>query len=164
MHTQKPPDPETLAERCRKAGLKATPQRLAVYRALLEAHDHPSPEAVFRAVQRELPSISLATIYKTLDSLEAAGLVSEVSHLSETKRYDANQTPHHHLVCQRCKKVVDHNDPALDGLLPRSSLPGFTALEVRIQIVGICDACRTSPSGEANESHEPRRPPVAPDS
>ena len=160
MQRREPIDSQALAERCRKAGLKATPQRLAVYRALLATHDHPSPEALYRAVQQELPSISLATIYKTLDSLERAGLVREVSLLSDSKRYDSNQSPHHHLVCQICKKVVDHMDPALDELLPASSLPGFLALEVRVQIVGICDACRRD---GAHESHDHRRPRTASD-
>lgn len=154
MIRREPIDANEAAERCRKAGLKATPQRLAVYRALLAADDHPSPEALFRAVKDELPSISLATIYKTLDSLQAAGLVNEVSLLSESKRYDGNQSPHHHLVCQRCKRVIDHTDPTLDGLLPKDALGGFLPLEVRVQIVGICDACR-------HESHDDGRPSAA---
>ncbi len=134
------PSDDELARRCREKGLRATPQRLAVYRALLSSTEHPSPETVHKAVTERLPSVALGTVYKILDSLEAAGLVEQVSLLSETKRYDANQAPHHHLVCIACKTVSDHVDEALD--LPLPSAPrGFTPLEVRVQVVGLCASC-----------------------
>lgn len=139
MHMALPTD-EELARRCREKGLRATPQRLAVYRALLSSREHPSPEAVHRAVTALLPSVALGTVYKILDSLEAAGLVEQVSLLSETKRYDANQAPHHHLVCIACKTVIDHVDEDLDIALPKAP-KGFTPLEVRVQVVGLCAGC-----------------------
>ena len=58
-----------MIERCREAGLNVTPQRIAIYRALLASEDHPTPEMLYRAVSRDMPSLSLATIYKTLDTL-----------------------------------------------------------------------------------------------
>ncbi|MFZ9888867.1 MAG: Fur family transcriptional regulator [Myxococcota bacterium] len=129
--------------RCRDRGLKATPQRLAVYRALLGTTEHPSPEALHRRVVAELPSLALGTVYKILDSLERVGLVEQVSLLAETKRYDGNQEPHHHLVCKICKDVVDYVDPALD-VSPARLAPGFVPLEVRVQVVGVCARCHAS--------------------
>lgn len=148
MHMPVPTDAE-LARRCREKGLRATPQRLAVYRALLSSGEHPSPEAVHRAVVEHMPSVALGTVYKILDSLETAGLVEQVSLLSETKRYDANQTPHHHLVCIACKAVIDYADPALDMALPKAP-GGFTPLEVRVQVVGLCASC-----SRGNPGHDP---------
>jgi Fur family peroxide stress response transcriptional regulator len=135
-------EPERLAEACREAGLKATPQRLAVLRVLLEAHDHPSPELVYRRVCEGLPGISLPTIYRTLESLEQAGLVAQVNLLPDTRRYDANRTPHHHLVCTSCGRIEDHEDPSLTPALP-ASLHGFRPVEARLQILGQCSTCRT---------------------
>lgn len=139
MHATVPADVE-LARRCRDKGLRATPQRLAVYRALLASKEHPSPESVHRAVTADMPSVALGTVYKILDSLEEVGLVEQVSLLSETKRYDANKAPHHHLVCMICKTVTDHVDPGLDVMLPKPP-KGFVPLEVRVQVVGLCARC-----------------------
>jgi Fur family peroxide stress response transcriptional regulator len=134
-------DGERLAAACREAGLKATPQRLAVLKALLTSREHPGPEAVFRQVRGELSSISLATVYKTLDALEAAGLVERVTPLSDGRRYDANRAPHHHLVCTTCGRIEDHEDPALAPPVP-SQLGGFQARSVRVEVLGVCAACR----------------------
>ncbi len=66
---------DQMIERCREAGMNVTPQRIAIYRALLDSEDHPTPEMLYRSVSTEMPSLSLATIYKTLDALAAVGLV-----------------------------------------------------------------------------------------
>lgn len=136
--------PERLADACRQVGLKATPQRLAVLKALLHAHDHPGPESVFRRVRRELPSISLATVYKSLDALEKAGLVDRVTPRSDGRRYDANRTPHHHLVCTGCGRIEDHQDDTLAPVLP-VELGGFEARAVRVEVLGLCASCRKQP-------------------
>jgi Fur family peroxide stress response transcriptional regulator len=150
-------DAASLARACRQAGLKATPQRLAVFQALLAAHDHPTPEAVFRRVRGAMPSISLATVYKTLDSLEQKGLLSRVSLARESKRYDANLRPHHHLICTRCGSIADHEDARLAPRLPRS-LGGFSAREVRLQILGLCRSCRgVAEPGRRGGRSAPRR-------
>lgn len=132
---------DEMVRRCRDAGMNVTPQRLAVYRALLEAPDHPSPETLYARLRGVMPSLSLATVYKALDALGRLGFVSEVSVLSATKRFDANNDHHHHLVCTRCNKVLDYYDDALDTIRPRRKIDGFVPREVRIQILGVCDDC-----------------------
>jgi Fur family peroxide stress response transcriptional regulator len=115
---------------------------VAVLRVLLDSHDHPAPEAVFQRVRNDLPSVSLATVYKVLASLEAAGLASRVGVPGDANRYDANREPHHHLICTRCGDVADHEDPGLSPALPRD-LRGFAPSEARLQIFGVCARCRT---------------------
>jgi Fur family peroxide stress response transcriptional regulator len=132
---------EGLMRRCRETGLNVTPQRLAVYRALLEAEDHPGPEELYRRVKRSLPSMSLATVYKALDALERLGVISQVSPLSQSKRYDANDEHHHHLLCLRCQKVVDFYDDRFDALRAPRQLGGFVAQTLTVQIKGLCTAC-----------------------
>lgn len=141
---------QALVDRCRSAGMSVTPQRLAIYRALLEADDHPSPEAIYERVRPTMPSLSLATIYKTLDALARLGLVNELPSTGNSRRYDGNIERHHHLVCERCNRVVDHVDPALDRIrLPRR-LPGFTPRHLSISIHGLCAAC-----AEARDQQQP---------
>jgi Fur family transcriptional regulator, peroxide stress response regulator len=136
------PQPEALAEACHAAGLRVTPQRVAVLRVLMQSHDHPAPEAVFQRVRGELPSVSLATVYKVLASLETAGLASRVGVPGDANRYDANRAPHHHLICTRCGDVADHEDPDLAPALPRR-LGGFIPSDARVQIFGLCARCRS---------------------
>ena len=132
---------DELSQLCRDAGMNVTPQRLAIYRELLEADDHPSPETLHRRIRTAMPSISLATIYKAFDALERLGLVQEVSVLSATKRYDANMEKHHHLVCTRCKRVIDFEDARLDAAWPSSGLHGFRPQSISVQILGLCADC-----------------------
>jgi Fur family peroxide stress response transcriptional regulator len=135
---------DDLVRRCRDAGMNVTPQRLAIYRALLESHDHPSPETLHDRLRGAMPSLSLATVYKALDALERLGVVSEVSVLSATKRFDANRDRHHHLVCTRCRKVVDYYNESLDAIRPARRINGFVTQAVSVQILGLCEACASS--------------------
>jgi Fur family peroxide stress response transcriptional regulator len=125
--------------------MNLTPQRLAIYRALLEAGDHPTPEALFVRVRSAMPSLSLATIYKTLEALRELGLVAELPATGSSRRYDANMHHHHHLVCQRCGSITDYTDPALDRIAPPKGLAGFTPHHVAVQVHGLCRACERGP-------------------
>lgn len=122
--------------------MNVTPQRIAIYRALLASEDHPTPEMLFRAVARDMPSLSLATIYKTLDALAAVGLVRTVAVESDKRRYDANDEPHHHLVCSSCGRIRDYYSDEFDTLLPHTRVHGFTAQKISVNITGICAGCR----------------------
>jgi Fur family peroxide stress response transcriptional regulator len=130
-----------LTGRCRAAGMNVTPQRLAIYRALAECTDHPSPETLYQRVLPQMPTLSLATIYKALEALASLGVVREVAMLSDSKRFDANLDRHHHLICTRCKAIVDFNDEMLDSIAPPTGLKGFSAESVSVQVMGLCAAC-----------------------
>lgn len=150
------------AERFREVGLRLTPQRLAVLRALILSGDHPSPEALFARVRAELPSLSLATVYKALEALTRFGLARGVPVTGNTKRYDANLEPHHHLLCIRCHAVQDSYDRRLDRIAPPRRLPGFRPSGVSVQIHGLCSACaraaRASQSPDGPGGRTKRRP------
>ena len=130
-----------LLRRCREAGMNVTPQRVAVYRALLESEDHPTPELLYRRVRPTMPSLSLATIYKSLDALAKLGLAHRVPVAGDRKRYDANVERHHHLVCTRCHRVTDVYDDRLDAVAPPRRLAGFVAHAVSVQVMGLCAPC-----------------------
>lgn len=131
-----------LTDRCRDAGLAVTPQRLAIYRALLLSDMHPDAEALYERVRAEIPNLSLATVYKNLEALQQLGIIREVTPLHETARFDANLDRHHHLVCTTCKKVVDLYDEDLDGLqLPAARAKGFKVANIRVEVEGLCPEC-----------------------
>lgn len=134
------------AEHCRKSGLSVTRQRLAIFEALAGSREHPSAEEIHRAVRRRLPHLSLATVYKNLESLREIGAVSDLNALHEHGRYEAALPgtgagrPHHHLVCVSCHKVVDLYDAALDTVHVSDAL-GFEVRALKVQVEGICPDC-----------------------
>ena len=94
-----------------------------------------------------LPSLSLATIYKTLDTLAQLGLVAELPATGSSRRFDGNMERHHHLVCTRCGRVSDYSDPGLDGIAPPSGIKGFTAQHLAIHVHGLCRECGPGRAG-----------------
>ena len=137
---------ERFVARCRAAGLAVTPQRLAIFRHLAATESHPSAEELHASARRELPTLSLATVYKTLDTLAAVGAVRPVSRLGARGRWDANVTSHHHLVCTVCGRVTDVVEPRLDAASrPAAKVAarhGFSVAGHAIEIFGRCAACR----------------------
>lgn len=141
-----------LTQRCRAAGMNLTPQRIAIYRALVEAKDHPTPESLFERVRPGMPTLSLATIYKTLEALARLGLVTEMPATGQSRRFDANMERHHHLVCDGCGSVSDYQDGALEAIEAPAPIPGFRAERIDIHVHGLCRECARS-----GRSQKPRR-------
>jgi Fur family peroxide stress response transcriptional regulator len=134
---------DEMIERCRKEGMNVTPQRIAIYRALLQSEDHPTPEMLFQSVSRKMPSLSLATIYKTLEAFAAIGLIRAVPVVSEKRRFDANTSAHHHLVCSECGQIRDYYTHDYDSLVPRRKVNGFKPEAISVNITGICAGCHS---------------------
>lgn len=137
---------DVFVARCRTAGLAVTPQRLAIFQQLAATDRHPSAEELHAAVRREMPTLSLATVYKTLDTLAGIGAVRPVSRLGARGRWDANLGAHHHLICTACGAVSDVTEPTLDAAArPAKRVAarhGFAADGHAVEIFGRCAACR----------------------
>lgn len=130
---------------CKLAGLKITHQRTEVYRHLLLVPDHPSAETLYKRLLASLPTISLDTVYRTLTTLEQHGLVSRIQTTESQARFEAVYTPHHHLICSRCKRVQDFYWPAIDQLTLPSDIHQWGQINSKtIVMYGICSDC-TSP-------------------
>lgn len=133
---------------CRRAGLKVTPQRQAVYATLAATDSHPTPDAIFAAVRRELPSVSLATVYKVLDQLSAHGLLVKVSTPDQAARYDARTDAHQHAACSRCGRIADLHAGHLDDALSQVPVPeGFRVRRVDVVLHGLCAQCAAQAGG-----------------
>lgn len=91
----------------REKGFKVTPQRLAIYNVLSNTTEHPSAEMIFSKLQEFYPTMSLATVYKTIEILKEIGLVQILNVGEESFRYDANTDTHPHVRCLVCNRVDD---------------------------------------------------------
>ncbi len=134
---------DDIRARFKARGLKVTPQRAAIYRALAETTSHPTADALYRAVRRRYPMISPNTVYYTLGALRDAGLIQEVNYWHDGARFDANMQPHHHLVCLGCRTIHDVMDAGLSRLqAPAGFRREFQITGHRVEFHGYCEACR----------------------
>jgi len=134
---------EFFREKCRSLGLNVTPQRMAIYKALVGDETHPSPDAVFRRVRLSHPTISHATVYKTLDTFERHGIISRLTPLHESVRYDPMTSQHHHIVCVRCKKVVNLSDGELGTIqIPAQVKREYRVLGYSVHFSVLCASCK----------------------
>ena len=133
---------------CREHSLAATYQRHKIYQALMSRpHGHYSPEEIYDEVRHDLPSISLATVYKNLKTFVQAGILRDVSPHHGTWRVDANLKPHHHLVCTQCHSIQDLDIDLLSPVSLHGDLPaGFRMEKCSVEVQGVCRACSTKKS------------------
>jgi Fur family transcriptional regulator, peroxide stress response regulator len=129
--------------RCRKTGLKITPQRITVYRILLESKEHPSAEVVCRKVKKIIPNISLDTVNRTLLTLADIGVAFIVEGSGDVKRFDGQLKNHQHFKCVKCKRIIDfYHRPFANIKVPGSIKAKFIMLKTTVYLEGICDSCR----------------------
>ncbi len=130
-----------ISEKLNRLGLKATPQRLAILELLDGNTSHPSAEEIYQRLKPVYPSLSLATVYGTVETLAKAGELQELNIDPVRKRFDPNPQPHGHFLCQDCGKVYDIelDFPKLD--VPQE-LGEFLAESYSVNLYGICPGCR----------------------
>lgn len=105
-----------LKEAISRAGLKATQQRLVIYQCLMSSC-HPTAEDIFEQVRPDNPSISLGTVYKTLETLVESKLVEKVPVSEGKMRYDARMDAHNHIYCTNTGEIIDFQDSELEKLI-----------------------------------------------
>ena len=129
-------------------GLKTTHQRLVIFEVLVKAKDHPSAETLWKRVRERLPTVSLDTVYRTLGALDAAGIIQRVPVDGDQARYDGDVSPHHHMVCARCRSIVDFLWPDFDlDCLPEEARHWGRARDAQVIVRGECQACLASAKG-----------------
>jgi len=134
--------PTELAALFRSRGLKVTPQRECIFRILHGNEAHPTAEAVFAAASREMSTMSLKTVYQTLNELADLGEMQLLDLGTGSTRFDPNVDAHHHLVCTRCGRVRDLY-ARFDGLdVPPAKRQGFRIGGVEVVFRGECADCR----------------------
>jgi len=130
-------------EQCKKHQLRVTPQRVAVYKALMLDKTHPTADAVYQKVRGELPNISLDTVNRALISFAESGVIDTVSCSGQGKKYDPNNKPHHHLKCIKCGMIIDFYNKSYDAIkLPKNISREFKIVNKKVVLTGICSKCK----------------------
>lgn len=128
---------------CRRIGIKATHQRIEIFKELAATGEHPDAESIYRRVLKRIPSMSFDTVYRTLRMLEEKKLIARVPSAQDRARFDANMNRHHHFVCTACGQIVDFTSRELDGFVPPPDVRKLGTVEtVQVELRGLCHACR----------------------
>jgi Fur family peroxide stress response transcriptional regulator len=121
-------------------GLKVTPQRIAVLDAVISLTNHPTAENIIGYIKVNHPNIATGTVYKTLETFTAKGILSRVKTGDDIMRYDAVMIKHHHLYCIESDRIEDYYDDELNNLLEiyfkSKKIPSFNIEDIRLQIIG----------------------------
>jgi Fe2+ or Zn2+ uptake regulation protein len=136
------PDPGGITELLRERGNRLTPQRRAILRIIRQHAGHLSADEIYDLARREVPRLSLSTVYRTLEFLKELDLVSELQLAGDHSRYEAQSHEHQHLVCLSCGKVVEfqcgHCAAVHQNL---ASEHGFSITSARVELFGYCEEC-----------------------
>jgi len=121
-------------------GLKVTPQRIAVFDAVINLNNHPTAENIIEFIKTNHPNIATGTIYKTLETLIKCGIIKKVKTDRDVMRYDAIIEKHHHLYCVESERIEDFFDEDLDRIieeyLKKKKIPNFKIEDIKLQIIG----------------------------
>lgn len=149
----------TMMDALQSAGYRITHQRKLICRMLAESEEHPSAQMIFDTLKQEDGTISLATVYNTLDALARLGVINVLGEVgdADSVRYDADTGPHINLACVRCARIIDlpsQHVQELDEEIQQNS--GYALLGARVLYYGICPNCQAkeqaaSPSQSASD-------------
>jgi len=128
----------------KKQNYKVTPQRLAILKILAYNTNHPKIDEIYEILRKDFPTTSPATVYKTVAVLKDLKEVLEIQYSSEGNRYDGvNPVSHPHIFCTQCNKVFDIQCLSIEDIVAKlTNETGFTVNHVRLDVSGICPACK----------------------
>ncbi|THB80725.1 MAG: transcriptional repressor [Desulfobacteraceae bacterium] len=134
---------EIIIRKLRENGHKITPQRMAIVTILAESAGHPSVEDIYEQIKSDFPTMSLATVYRNIVLIKSLGEVLELGFPDGSNRYDGNKPfPHPHVICIKCKKIVDPDLDSLDEMKKEvAAETNFKILNHRLDFFGICGNC-----------------------
>jgi Fe2+ or Zn2+ uptake regulation protein len=146
---------QELKEALRGRGLRVTPQRILIHRALADIGRHATAEEVLARVEPRLPNASLPTVYATLELLEELAIAHRVAAGAGATLWDPRSEPHHHLVCRSCGRVEDLDAKVETAAAFRAAgRRGFRPDGSELIVSGLCERCQTSSHGP--HAAEPR--------
>ncbi|WP_066637899.1 Fur family transcriptional regulator [Desulfolucanica intricata] len=125
----------------KKLGLRATPQRLAILKLLQGNTAHPSAEEIYNKLKPDFPSLSLTTVYNTLESLAEGGMIQEIRIDCSRRRFDPNPQPHYHFLCNKCRRVFDLDINLINFDIPKQ-VGDFWVEGCFVNFYGYCMDCK----------------------
>jgi Fur family peroxide stress response transcriptional regulator len=128
------------------SGMRLTPQRIAICKLLSESTAHPTAGIIYDQIRTQYPSLSLMTVYNTLNALVNLGVINSLGSAGDDNtHYDGNTSTHINLACISCHKIVDITFPQISHLDDEVSITsGFKLLGVRMMFYGLCPDCQKS--------------------
>lgn len=141
------PDPKTrfdeLIAKLREYNFRLTPQRIELVRLIAASEGHPSAAQLYAKIKTQFPTMSQATVYKTLTLLKDMNQVLEID-LRDDSHYDGNRPlPHPHLICMKCNKIVDGDlDLELSTMRKLEETSGYQIIRPQISFYGLCPECK----------------------
>ena len=146
---------DAIIRKLRENGYKLTPQRLAMVRVLAESSGHPDVETIYKKLQDQFPTMSLATVYRNIMLVKSLGEVLELGFADGSNRYDGKKPyPHPHIVCVRCRRIIDPDLFRIDDMTRRvTDETGFRILTHRLDFFGICPDCQASEPADETSSN-----------
>jgi Fur family peroxide stress response transcriptional regulator len=131
---------EEITAKLIEKGLRVTPQRVAIFEAIIKLDNHPTAENIIEYIKKKHPNVSTGTIYKVLDSFVENKLLKKVKTENGIMRYDPFLLSHHHLYCAETDKIVDYKDHELDELLQsyfkKKKIRNFNIQDINLQLTG----------------------------
>ncbi|MCE5257776.1 MAG: transcriptional repressor [Chloroflexi bacterium] len=151
---------ESLILQLRQAGVRITPQRSAICRLLSETNTHPSASMIWEELRAQYPSLSLMTVYNTLNALAELGAVSVLGHVGDdTVHYDAHTEPHVNLACIACHQIVDFPSAySAKCSAEIRSASGFNIIGARVVYYGICPECQKHQNNQPQDEKKGNNP------
>lgn len=133
---------EEFRRMCRERGLRITPQRLEVFRVVTSSEEHPDAETILKQVRRNIPNISLDSVYRIIYMLESEGMISRVPASSDRLRFDGNADKHHHFICSECGVIMDFESEKIDNMPVPGEVGSWGIIESRhLMVQGVCRDC-----------------------
>ena len=135
---------EHAVDQLKSGGIRMTPQRYAILQYLMESHDHPTADDIYRALSPQYPSLSVATVYNNLKVFIDAGLVRELTYGDDSSRFDADLSDHYHAICTKCGTMVDFEHPPIKDVEEAAAVStGLSVFGHRMEVYGLCATCKT---------------------
>lgn len=133
---------ETFVLKLREKGYKVTPQRIAIFEAIINSQDHPTADQIYQRVSKKYPTISIATIYHTLHLLTKLGLLLELKFSEMSSRFDSNPSPHINVICPNCGEIYDYEVKSIETFWSQiASELGKKPAALRFDFYTICNKC-----------------------
>lgn len=133
---------ELLIKELKSNSCKITPQRIAVYQTIKESMDHPNAETVFKKLYPSYPTMSLATVYKSLELFCNLGLIQVINIGENSFRYDGRTDEHQHIICTKCQKIEDLNNHIFEDLRYKvADISNYKINKQQLCFYGICSDC-----------------------